>query len=71
MDDKIPKYLRNIMKCIYRNTKVRIKFSDGISEPIHINQGVRQRCDLPLVFFNTCLNKIIQEFKREMKKGIN
>jgi len=32
-------YLLNTIKCIYRNTKVRIKFNDGISEPIHINKG--------------------------------
>jgi hypothetical protein len=43
MDNKIPNYLLNTIKCIYRNTKVRIiKFNDGISEPIHINKGVRQ-----------------------------
>jgi len=33
MDNKIPNYLLNTIKCIYRNTKVRIKFNDGISEP--------------------------------------
>jgi len=39
-------YLLNTIKCIYRNTKIRIKFNDGISEPIHINKGVRQGCGL-------------------------
>ena len=38
MDNKIPNYLLNTVKCIYRNTKIRIKFNDGISEPIHINK---------------------------------
>jgi len=28
----------------FRNTKVRIKFKDGISEPVYINRGVRQGC---------------------------
>ena len=37
MNNKVPNYLLNTIKCIYRNTKVRIKFNDGISEPIHIN----------------------------------
>jgi len=46
MDNKIPKYLLNAIKCIYRNTKVRIEFNDGISEPIHINKGIRQGCGL-------------------------
>ena len=44
VDNKIPDYLLNTIKCIYRNMKVRIKFNDGISEPIHINKGVRQGC---------------------------
>jgi len=38
MDNKIPNYLLNKIKCIYRNTKVRIKFNDGISEPIYIKK---------------------------------
>jgi len=60
MDNKIPNHLLNTIKCIYRNTKVRIKFSDGISESIYINKGVRQGCGLSPVFFNICINKIIQ-----------
>ena len=40
MDNKIPNYLLNTIKCIYRNTKVRIKFNDGISEPFYTNKGV-------------------------------
>jgi len=70
MDNKIPNYLLNIIKCIYRNTKVRIKFSNGISEPIHINKVVRQGCGLSPVLFNIYINKIIQEFKIMIKKGI-
>jgi len=42
MDNKIPNYSLNTIKCIYRNTKVRIKFNYGIfSEPIYINKGIR------------------------------
>ena len=59
MNDKIPNYLLNTIKCIYRNTKIRIKFNDGISEPIHINKGVRQGCGLSPVLFNIYINKII------------
>jgi len=70
MDDKIPNYLLNTIKCIYGNTKVRIKFNDGISEPIHINKGLRQECGLSPVLFNIYINKIIQEFKIVIKKGI-
>jgi hypothetical protein len=55
---------------VYRNTKVRIKFNDGISEGIHINNGVRQGCGLLPVLFIIYINKIIQEFKIVIKKGI-
>jgi len=70
IDNKIPNYLLNTKKCIYRNTKVRIKFNDGISKPIHINKGVRQGCGVSPVLFNLYINKIIQEFKIGIKKGI-
>ena len=70
MDNKIPNYLLKTIKCIYRNTKVRIKFNDGISEPLHINKGVRQGCGLSPGLFNIYSNKVIQEFKTVIKKGI-
>ena len=63
MENKIPNYLLNKIKCIYTNKKVRIKFSDGTSELISINKGVRQRCGLSPVLFNIYINKITQEFK--------
>jgi len=71
MVNKIPKYLRNTIKCIYRNTRARIKFNESISEQIHINKGVRQGCGRSLLLFNIYINKIMQKFKRVMKKGIN
>jgi len=70
MDNKIPNYSLNTIKCIYSNTKIRIKFNDGITEPIHINKGVRQGCGLSPVLFTIHINKIIQEFKTLIKKGI-
>jgi len=38
MGNKVPNYLLNKIKYIYRNTKIRIKFNDGIFEPIHVNK---------------------------------
>ena len=70
IDNKIPNYLLNKIKSIYRNTKIRIKFNDAVSEPIHINKGVRQGCGLAPVLFNIYINKIIQEFKTVIKRGI-
>ena len=70
MDNKIPNYLLNTIKCIYRNTKVRIKFNGCISEPIYINKGVRKGCNLSSVLFNIYNNKNRQEFKIVIKKGI-
>ena len=69
MDNKTPNYLLNTIKCIYKNTKTRIKFNDAISEPIHIHKAVRQGCGLLPVLFNININKIIQEFKTVIKKG--
>ena len=71
VDNKIPKYLLNTIKCIYRNTNVRIKFNDGISEPFYINKGVIQRCGLSQVLFNIYINKIIQKFKIVIKRAYN
>ena len=42
----------------------------GISEPTHINQRLRQRWGLSPVLLKIYINKIIQEFKRAVKKGI-
>ena len=70
MDNKIPNYLLNKIKCIYRNTNIRIKFNYGISEPIHIFNGVRQECCLSPVLFNIYINKIIQEFNTAIKKRV-
>jgi len=56
-DNKIPNNLLNTIKCINKNTKFRVEFNDGISEPIHINKGVRQGCGLSPVLFNICLIK--------------
>jgi hypothetical protein len=70
MENKIPNYLLSTIKCIYKNTKVKIKFNDNISEPIYITKGVRQGCGLSPVLLNIHINKIIQEFKTVIKKGI-
>ena len=53
-----------------KNTKIRIKFNDRISEPIRIKKGVREGCGLSPLFFNIYINKIIQEFKTLIKKCI-
>ena len=52
MDNKIPNYLPNTIKCIKGIRRLELKFNDDISEPIHINKGVRQGCGLSPALFN-------------------
>jgi hypothetical protein len=70
MEEKIPNSLLSTIKCIYKNTKVCIKFNDEmISEASQINKGVKQGCGLSPVLFNIYINKILQEFKMVINKG--
>jgi hypothetical protein len=51
--------------------KVIIKFNDDtISEPIQVNESVRQGCGLSPPLFNVYINNILQEFKMVISKGI-
>jgi hypothetical protein len=71
MEKKIPNSLLETRKCIYKNTKVSIKCNgDTISEPIQINKGVRQGCGRSPIVLNAYINKILQEFKMVIYKGI-
>jgi hypothetical protein len=70
MENKVPNYLLNKIKSIYRNTKVRIKFNEDLSEPIPTNKGIRQGCGLSPILFYIYINKTVQEFKTMIKKGI-
>jgi hypothetical protein len=56
MENKVPNYLLNTIKNIYRNTNVRIKFKEDLSELISTNKGVRQGCGLSPVLFNIYIN---------------
>jgi hypothetical protein len=68
---KIPNSLLNTIKYIYKNMKVSTEFNDDmVSEPIQINKGVRQGCGLSPILFNAYINKISQEFKMVINKGI-
>ena len=72
MENKIPNYLLSTIKSIYVNSKIRIKFKDDTTEPIHVNKGVRQGCSLSQVLFSIYIyiyiNKTVEEFKVVIKK---
>jgi hypothetical protein len=70
MENKVPNYLLNTIKNIYRNTNVIIKFNEDLSEPISTNKGVRQGCGQSPVLFNIYINKTVQELKTTIMKGI-
>jgi hypothetical protein len=65
-----PKLFTKHNKNIYRNTKVRIKCNEDLSEVISTNKGVRQGCGLSPVLFNIYINIIVQEFNATIMKGI-
>jgi hypothetical protein len=44
--------------------------NDCISKQIYINKGVREGCGLSPVLLNIYFNKIVQEFKISIRKGI-
>jgi hypothetical protein len=69
-ENKIPNLLLKKIKHIYEIRKFSAKFTDDtISEPIHINKGLREGCGLSSILFNMYINNIIQEFKVSIKKG--
>jgi hypothetical protein len=59
-----------LSECTFRSKYQEIHSRYLISEPIHVNKGVIKECDLSPVSFNIYINKIIQEFKTVIKKGI-
>jgi hypothetical protein len=71
MEEKIPNSQLKTTKCIYTNTKASVRFNDGtVSEPVQRNKGVRQGSGCSPVLFNAYFNKISQEFKTVINKGI-
>ena len=48
---------------MYENTRYRIKFSDGLSEPFPSKRGVKQGDVLSPTLFNIFINNIVNEIQ--------
>jgi hypothetical protein len=70
-DYNIPPKLMEAIRSNYKNTKICIRFMDGmISEPITTNKGVRQGCQLSPLLIKIYTNKVIKELKMNVTGGI-
>jgi hypothetical protein len=71
VENIVPNSVLKKIKCICRNTKVNMRFDDGtVSEPIRTNIVIWQECDISPILFNVYVNKIIQEFRMVINKGV-
>ena len=50
-DEEITYKMRKVINSIYKNTRIRVRIGNKLSEQAEINRGVRQGCPLSCVFF--------------------
>lgn len=65
-----PKHLVETVKSLYKNTRIIINAGTLKSEPIKINQGVRQGCSLSPTLFCIYIDDLINKWKNEVTPGI-
>ena len=67
---RVPDKEINIIKNLYLQQKITVRYENETSEEITIKRGVRQGCILSLCLFNIYTEYLIREV-REDGKGIN
>ena len=65
-----PVHLTEIIKNVYKDTKVVINTGTSKTEELAINQGVRQGCTVSRTLFNIHIEDLIQNWKIEVHQGI-
>jgi endonuclease/exonuclease/phosphatase family metal-dependent hydrolase len=60
---------RELIKQTLTGTKSKVKFMGEISEPFDIQTGVRQGDGLSPILFNVVLDKVMEEWEKELKKS--
>jgi hypothetical protein len=66
----IPYHLTEVIKGLYKNTSVRIDTGRKILDKMHINQGVRQGCNLSPALFNIYIDGFLRNWKHKADAGI-
>ena len=66
----IPYHLVEVIKDIYKDNKIQLKYNNKLSNAADINRGVRQGCSLSPTLFNIYMNEIITQWQKEVPASI-
>ena len=69
-DKGINRNKRRVLKNIYKETKVRVRIGNKLSQHATIKRGICQGCPLSCMLFNTRMDHMIIERQKTDLKGI-
>ena len=58
---EVPEKLVRLIKLCYQNSKGRVRVGGDLSDPFHVETGLRQGCPLSCMLFNIVLEKVIRD----------